>query len=116
MSGRFDRLLRSVAYPDSSSGSDKVFLTYNRQGQRLSLTDQIGTVHHYEYDGLGRLTEDQVATLGTGVDGAIRRLETTYDERGLVHQLTSFDAATLGSAVNQVQFTYNDFEQSIQTF
>ncbi len=28
----------------------------------------------------------------------------------------AFDAATSGNAVNQVQFTYNDFGQSIQTF
>lgn len=110
-------LLRSVAYPDSASGSDVVAYTYNRQGQQTTLTDQNGTVHTYEFDLLGRMTHDRVTTLGTGVDGAVRRLSTTYEVRGLPQSLTSHDAAAVGtgSVLNEVKRTYNNFGQVISS-
>ena len=60
-----------------------------------------------------RLIHDRVTTLGTGVDGAIRRLSTTFEVRGLPSKLTSYDNATVGSGsvVNEVQFAYNGFAQ-----
>ena len=67
-------LLRQVAYPDSTGGSDVVQYGYNRQAEQTTLTDQRGCVHAFDYDLLGRLIHDRVTTLGTGVDGAIRRL------------------------------------------
>ncbi len=111
-------LLRSVIYPDSTGGSDQVWLTYNRQAQRTSLTDQNGSVHQYDYDLLGRLTQDRVTTLAANVDGAVRRIETAYEVRGLVSRITSKDSPTVGagSTVNEVQFTYNNFGQSIKTY
>lgn len=111
-------LLRSVIYPDSTGGSDQVWLTYNRQAQRTSLTDQNGSVHQYDYDLLGRLTQDRVTTLAANVDGAVRRIETAYEVRGLVSQITSNDSPTVGTGntVNEVQFTYNDFGQSTKTY
>lgn len=111
-------LLRSTIYPGSVSGSDQVWLTYNRLAQRTSLTDQNGSVHQYDYDLLGRLTQDRVTTLGTGVDGAVRRIETTYEVRGLMEQINSLSSATVGSGstLNAVQFSYNDFAQSIRTY
>ena len=111
-------LLSSVAYPDSVSGSDQVFFTYNRQAQRISLTDQNGSVHAYDYDLLGRLTEDCITTLGTGVDSAIQRIEWSYEVRGMVNRVTSHNSPTVGSGsiVNDVQWNYNNFGQSIQTY
>ncbi|MBS0205278.1 MAG: RHS repeat-associated core domain-containing protein [Planctomycetes bacterium] len=107
------QLLRSVTYPDSTSSSDLISYTYNRQGQQTTLTDQRGCVHTFDYDLLGRLIHDRVTTLGTGVDGAIQRLSTNYEVRGLRLTLTSYDNATVGSGsiVNQVQFAYNNFGQ-----
>lgn len=52
-------LLRFVNHPDSAGGSDRVAYTYNRQGQRISITDQRGCVHSCDYDGLGRMTHDR---------------------------------------------------------
>lgn len=107
-------LLRSVTYPDSSGGSDVVSHTYNRQGQRVTTTDQRGCVHTYLYDKLGRLVHDCVTTVGTGVDSAVRRLSISYEVRGLPSLMTSYDNSTVGSGntLNQVQQEYNDFGQS----
>jgi len=111
-------LLRKVIYPDSEDSSDVVQYAYNRLAQRTSLTDQNGNIHTYDYDKLGRPLHDRVTTLGSGVDGAVRRFSVEYDIRGLVRLLTSYDNSSVGSgsAVNQVVFSYNDFGQSIQTF
>ncbi|MEI8383977.1 MAG: hypothetical protein WCJ09_27935, partial [Planctomycetota bacterium] len=108
-------LLRSVAYPDSASSSDRLSYSYNRQGERTTLTDQRGCVHTYHYDGLGRPIHDCVTTLGSGVDGAIRRLSTTFEARGLPLTLSSYDNAsvTAGTLVNQVRFAYNAFSQLV---
>jgi len=74
-------LLREIAYPDSSGTSDRVIYEYNRQGQTKKLTDQNGTVHEFDYDKAGMQTADRVTTLGSGIDGTVRRIETTYNLR-----------------------------------
>lgn len=106
-------LKRKEIYPDSNDSSDVVLFAYNRQQQETSLTDQNGTVHDYDFDLLGRRTQDRVTTLGTGVDGAVRRIATTFEVRGMRENITSYDNATVGSGsvVNDVQFAYNDFAQ-----
>ncbi|WP_197441605.1 RHS repeat domain-containing protein, partial [Thalassoglobus neptunius] len=106
-------LLRKVTYPDSSSGSDVVSYTYNRQGQRTSMTDQAGTVHAYDYDGLGRFLNDRVTTLGTGVDPWVRSMARTYDVRGLLTSVwcTSSPAPGAGVSRNEIEWQYNGFGQ-----
>ncbi len=46
-------------------------------------------------------------TLGSGVDGAVQRIETAYDTQGNVYLITSYDAASGGSVVNQIQREFN---------
>jgi len=77
------------------------------------ITDQNGTVHQFDYDALGRQTHDRATTLGTGVDGGVRRISTTFEVRGMREKITSYNSETIGSGsvVNEVQFTYNDFGQ-----
>lgn len=106
-------LVRSKVYPDSPS--DKIEFQYNRQGQRIGMTDQRGTVHVYDYDKLGRLLHDRVLLLGTNVDGAVQRISHAYDVRGATISTTSADNASPdgGYVVNQVLNTYNDFGQLI---
>ncbi|HEX3655331.1 MAG TPA: hypothetical protein VHV55_05985, partial [Pirellulales bacterium] len=100
-------LLRSVTYPDGGV----VSYEYNRQGQVTQMTDQNGTVHQYAYDPLGRPTADSVITLGTGIDGAVRRIARTYNTAGLPQNVTSYSAATGGTVVNDIQYQYNGFRQ-----
>ncbi|MEO9934427.1 hypothetical protein [Rhodopirellula bahusiensis] len=95
-----------------------VSYTYNRQGQRTSLTDQNASTRQYDYDELGRPTQDRVTTLGAGVDGAVRRVEQNYDVRGNVSAITCYNNATVGSGsiVNQVTRQYDGFGQVTKTF
>jgi len=106
-------LKRKEIYPDSVDASDAIFFEYNRQGQVTRSTDQNGTVHQFDYDALGRQTHDRATTLGTDVDGGVRRISTTFEFRGMREKLTSYNSETVGSGsvVNEVQFAYNDFGQ-----
>jgi len=119
-------LLRAVIYPDSddtgatgvppvlSDGADSTYdrveHKYNRQGEVTETKDQNETVHVYDYDKLGRQIHDRVTTLGTNIDGAVRRISTTYEVHGQIEKITSHDNATVGSGnvVNEVLREYID--------
>ena len=106
-------LLHTVTYPDSG----EVVYEYDRQSDQIKMTDQNDTVHVYEHDKLGRRTEDQVTLAGgSAVDGTILRIETSYDDRLRVEKVTSYDAATGGNPVNEVQYEYNDFSQTTKDY
>jgi YD repeat-containing protein len=93
-------------------------MAYNRLGEIKSKQDQMGSIHTLDYDKLGRVVHDRVTTLGSTVDGAVRRITRTYDVRGLLEKITSYDNATVGSGtvVNDVQLAYNNFEQPITEY
>ena len=94
----------------SSSGQQET-VTVNALGQVLTSTDRNGSTHALSYDVLGRVVSDAVTTLGSGVDGAVRRIETAYDSQGNAYLLTNYNAATSGSIVSQVQRSYNGLGQ-----
>jgi RHS repeat-associated protein len=108
-------LLAAVKYPDKTTGvassSSEETYTVNALNQPLTYTDRNGTTHTYTYDVLGRLTSDAITTLGSGVDGSVRRIETAYDTQGNPYLLTSYNAASGGSIVTQVQRSYNGLGQ-----
>ena len=104
-------LLVAEIYPDATDATDQVSYQYNRQSQVKQQQDQNGNVHQYAFDGLGRTTSDAVTTLGAGVDGSVLRIDTAYEIRGMVNQVTSFSDVAGATAVNQVTLTYNQFEQ-----
>src|SRR5258708_5040575 len=62
------------------------------------------------------MTADAVTTLGAGVDGSVRRIETAYDTQGNAYLLTSYDAASGGNVVNQVQRAFNGLGQLITEY
>jgi RHS repeat-associated protein len=108
-------ILAAVEHPDPTTGnpstSQEDKYTTNALGQVTSMTDRNGNVHQYTYDILGRLTSDAVTTLGSGVDGAIRRIQYAYDSQGNQYLVTSYNAATGGSIVNQMENVYNGLGQ-----
>jgi YD repeat-containing protein len=112
-----NNLLAKVEYPDpttgnpSTSASNQKSYQYNRLGDATTYTDPNGSVHSYTYDVLGRITTDAVTTLGSGVDGAVQRLTVAYDTGDRPYLYTSYNAATGGSIVNQVQDVYNGLGQ-----
>jgi YD repeat-containing protein len=126
-------LLRAEIYPDFddsatgvppvlSDGPDEVYdrieHRYNRQGQRTETKDQNETVHAFDYDKLGRRIHDRVATVGSGVDGAVRRTSSTYDVRGSVASVTTYDdpAAGSGNVLNELVFEYNDLGMPVREY
>jgi RHS repeat-associated protein len=111
-------LKQAEIYPDSTGGSDQITFSYNRQSQVTVVVDQGGTTHAYDYDKLGRQTQDRVTALGSDVDGAVRRIASTYEVRGMRQLLTSLDNPTVGSGsvLNQSQFVYNDFSQLVTEY
>ena len=92
------------------SFSDRVEYKYNRQGELIELKDQNETLHQYTLDKLGRMTADAVdaETLSEDLDDAVLRIERTYDVRGLLEKVTSYDAESSGNVVNQIVREYND--------
>jgi RHS repeat-associated protein len=107
----------NTIYPDStdtnSSGTDQLKVTYDQLGNRLTVTDQRGTVHtyNYDYDNGARLSHDAATTLGTGVDGAIRAVAYVYDDLSRVQTVTSYDSTSMTTAKNQVKFNYDAWGQ-----
>lgn len=108
-------ILAAMQYPGKTTGlpssSEQETYTYNALGQITSATDRNGNVHEFTYDVLGRQTSDAVTTLGAGVDGSVRRIEIAYDTQGIAFLFTSYDAASGGSIVNQVERIFNGLGQ-----
>ncbi len=108
-------ILAATQYPDPTTGaassSQQDTYTVNALGETVTSTDRNGSVHTYTYDVLGRVTADAVTTLGSGVDGTVRRIEYAYDTQGNPYLVTSYDASSGGSVVNQVQQTFNGLGQ-----
>ncbi len=102
------RLPVAKTYPTGETETQQ----YNRQSEISDFQDCNGTRHHYRRDKLGRTTDDAVTALATGVDGLVRRISTTYDERGRVRYLTSSDNPDplLGDVINQVEMQYNGID------
>jgi hypothetical protein len=61
-------------------------------------------------------TTDAATTLGSGVDGAVRRITTAFTTLGEPSLITSYNAASGGSVVNQVEDIYNGLDQLDQQF
>ena len=112
-------LMAETRYPDPVTGepsaTERDTYTSNALGERTGFTDRAGTTHTYAYDVTGRQTADAITALGTGVDGAVRRIESAYDALGRLVRITSRSDATGSagdlSAVNQVTRMYNGFGQ-----
>jgi RHS repeat-associated protein len=108
-------ILASVEYPSPSTGAastsyEEVY-TVNALGDNLTFTDRAGNVHTYSYDVLGRQTADAVMTLATGFDNTVLRIQTAYNALGNPYLISSYNAATGGSIVNQVELVYNGLDQ-----
>ncbi|MAG92702.1 MAG: hypothetical protein CMJ48_02975, partial [Planctomycetaceae bacterium] len=109
-------LVPMVKYPDPTTGApggtdDQESVAYNAQGQVIWRKDPLGTEHVLEYDDRGRLIHDRVTTLGTGLDGAVKRISWTYDALDRPEKVTTYDNATVGSGsiVNEIQSEYDKF-------
>ena len=99
--------IRSVTHADGGM----VLFEYDRMGGKTRATDQNGSIHDYHFNQGGQLVADVVDTLGSAVDGSVRRIEWTYDHRRRLDKTTCLDAVSAGSVVNEIQYVYNAFGQ-----
>jgi hypothetical protein len=60
-------------------------------GEVITAVDCNGTARACSFDVVDRPTVDQVIALGSGVDGAVMRLETAYDSAGRPYLFTGYD-------------------------
>ena len=121
-------LKRAEIYPDSDDttalgdGTDDVYdrieFKYDRQQAVVEVKDQQETVHAFDFDALGRQSQDRVTTLGSGVDDSVRRIATEFDTLGRKAKITSYDNPTVGSGsiVNELEFVYDDFGQLVTEY
>jgi RHS repeat-associated protein len=88
---------------------DRVEFNYNRQGERILKKTQNGTVHRYVYDNFGRILHDRITALGADVDGAVRRISTSYTASGQLKSVASWNDAVVGSGtvVNETRYEYD---------
>lgn len=107
------RLLGSVAYPDSSGGSDVVSYAYNALGQQSAVKDQAGNILTSTFDDMGRLTVKTVHTLAGGFDGYVRRIETAYDGLGRPATVKQYSATSGGAVRDVVETTYDDWGNAV---
>ena len=96
-------------------GTDHVSYTYDIQGEVASMTDQNLTTHTYTYDNLGREIADSVTlpTLGgvynpSNIDTAVMEIGYGYNVQGNLSTVTSYNATSGGTVVNEDYMTYND--------
>jgi RHS repeat-associated protein len=103
----------TTGLPDSSI---ETIVDVDALGETLNSTDPDGTTHAYYYDVLGQQTSDEASTLGSGVDGSIRLITTSYTTLGNPYLTTSYNAVSGGSIVNQVEDVYNGLDQLTQEY
>ncbi len=102
-------LLFKVQYPDSSGGSDVIAYEYNALAEVDTMTDQAGNILTYVYDDGGRRTQTVIDTVAGGFDSTVRRIETAYNDRGMIASIAQYDATTGGNALDEVEYTYDDW-------
>jgi RHS repeat-associated protein len=113
-------LLAEIRYPDKSTGSasssEMEVFTTNALGERTTYTDRNGSVHTYSYDVLGRLLSDAVPTLGGGLDNDVLRIQYGYNTQGLLEKISSYNASSSGTIVNEIKREYNGLGQLITEY
>jgi YD repeat-containing protein len=102
-------LQTSVIYPDSSdtnsNGTDQVKTTYYLDGNSKISTDQNGNVKTFSYDVYRRPITDAVTTLGSNVDGTVRKLARSYTTHGALEKISSIDSQN--TILNEVKYEYD---------
>jgi hypothetical protein len=97
--------------PAVAVATQQVTYTVNALGDNKTLTDRNGSVHTFTFDVLGRQISDTVTTLGNGVDGGVRRIDTAFDSADRPYLFTSYSDTAGSTIVNQVQDVFNGLGQ-----
>ena len=99
----------NTIYPDSTdtnaSGTDQVKTTYFLNGDVKTITDQNGTLRTLSYDSQRRLSADNVTTLGSNVDGTVRKIGRTYTWNGALASVASYNASN--AILDEIKYEYD---------
>lgn len=111
-----NRLLRVVAYPDSSnladpgnaSATDVVRYAYNALSEQVWTKDQAGNEIQTSFDTGGRQTQRFASTIITpAFDDLVRKIQLAYDPLGRVSTVTQLAASD--ATVDQVSYAYDSW-------
>jgi RHS repeat-associated protein len=111
-----NRLLNSVTYPDSTSGTDVVSYAYDARGLEKARKDQAGNIITTAYNDGKLVVTKAVDTLASGFDGNVRAIEYGFDNLGRNTVTYQYDAAVGGSIVNAVQNDYDGWGNPIALY
>ena len=106
-------LVTNTIYPDSSdttsSGSDQVKTTFHLDGSLKTKQDQRGTVITYVYDDkIRKVKREEVTTLGTGTDSAVRSISYGYDSLWRKDLIQSFaNTSGTGTPLSEISLEYD---------
>ena len=113
-------LQTSTIYPDSSdtnsSGTDQIKTAYYLDGNTKQITDQNGTVRQFIYDNQRRRITDHVVTLGTSIDGGVRKITRSYTWFGAMERITSLDQVNQIKSLNRGTLNQNRTEITSSNF
>ncbi len=93
---------------------DRVEYTYDYASRRATAKDPRGVVLTAAYDAAGRAFSEAASGLPSDVDGAVKRLETSFDDLSRRQKLTSYDAASAGNVVNEVKLSYDGWGNELK--
>lgn len=115
-------LLTHAIYPDATSrtpetnfatAADQVRTKYHLDGSVDQQKDQRGVVHTYSYNDRRQLTLDAATTIpsntygGNSESDAVRAIGRSYDNRGRISKITSYNGTTTSSTeLNEVEYIY----------
>ena len=104
-------LLQEVKHPNSGGATDVESFAYNAQSEVIWREDQDGNIAETDFDVASRETHFRITNLATNFDGAVRRVSTTYNNRGFAELVTQYTDYVVGQGdvVDEVKFNYEDW-------
>lgn len=119
--------ITNVIFPDSSETTpvaqtaatspafNQVRRTYNLDGTLATLADQRGVVHQFTFNARRQWELDKATNIPSGVYGgsgepdAVRSIKRSYDERGRLKNVYSYDDANAsGNVLNRLEYYHYD--------
>ncbi|MHC5024161.1 MAG: RHS repeat protein, partial [Planctomycetota bacterium] len=114
------RLLREILTPPQDPGQPEsqraLRLSYNAQGELVRRADAMGTVVEIDRDEVGREVSRRVVAMDEiALDGAVRRIDFSYTDLGLLQSVAQADGALngTGTILDELRLVYGAWHRPI---